>query len=101
MTSRRRRLMNAIRSSAFEGSSGGIVQMISDLESKFNDERDDLEKKEADERHSFEMMAQDLTDQVEAATAERKSQLSTKNQRLSDQAKYEGESADTQAVLAS
>jgi len=91
----------APEAAAFEGSSGGIVQMISDLEAKFNDERDDLESKEADERHSFEMMAQELTDQVEAAVAERKSQLSTKNQCLSDKAKSEGESADTSAVLTS
>merc|ERR1719335_1789417 len=94
-------MVAAPEAAAFEGSSGGIVQMISDLEAKFNDERDDLEKKEADERHSFDMMAQELTDQVEAAVAERKSQLSTKNQCLSDKAKSEGESADTSAVLTS
>jgi len=94
-------MVAAPEAAAFEGSSGGIVQMISDLEAKFNDERDDLEKKEADERHSFDMMAQELTDSIEAAVAERKSQLSTKNQCLSDKAKSEGESADTSAVLAS
>jgi len=94
-------MIAAPEAAAFEGSSGGIVQMISDLEAKFNDERDDLEKKEADERHSFDMMAQELTDQVEGATAERKSQLSTKNACLSDKAKSEGEKADTEAVLAS
>ena len=44
-------------------SSSGFRE-ISDLEAKFNDERDELEKKEADERHAFDMMAQDLTDQV-------------------------------------
>merc|ERR1719262_1468464 len=48
-------MVAAPEAAAFEGSSGGIVQMISDLEAKFNDERDELEKKEADERHSFEM----------------------------------------------
>jgi uncharacterized protein YoxC len=94
-------MVAAPEAAGFEGSSGGVVQMISDLEAKFNDERDDLEKKEADERHSFEMMAQELTDQVEAAVAERKSQLSTKNKCLSDKAASEGESADTSAVLAS
>jgi len=94
-------MIAAPEAAAFEGSSGGIVQMISDLEAKFNDERDELEKKEADERHAFDMMAQDLTDQVEAATAERKSQLSTKNKCLSDKAASEGEKADTEAVLAS
>merc|ERR1719160_513418 len=94
-------MVAAPEAAAFEGSSGGIVQMISDLEAKFNDERDALEKKESEERHSFDMMSQELTDQIEGAVAERKSQLSTKNQRLSDKAKSEGESADTSAVLAS
>merc|ERR1719310_1901876 len=79
-------MVAAPEAAAFEGSSGGIVQMIGDLEAKFNDERDELEKKEADERHAFDMMAQELTDSIEAAVAERKSQLSTKNQCLSDKA---------------
>jgi len=86
---------------AFESSSGGILQMIYDLEAKFNDERDDLEKKEAEERHTFDMLAQELTDQIEAATRERKSQLSTKNKKLSAKAAAEGDHADTSAVKAS
>merc|ERR1719504_119575 len=75
--------------------------MIEDLEAKFNDERDDLQKKEAEERHSFDMMAQELTDQIEGAVRERKSQLSNKNKRESDKAAAEGDHADTSAVLAS
>merc|ERR1719456_143964 len=71
-------MIAAPEAAGFEGSSGGILQMISDLEAKFNDERDDLEKKEAEERHSYDMLAQELTDQIEAALAERKSQFSTK-----------------------
>jgi len=91
----------APEAAAFEGSSGGILQMIYDLESKFNDERDDLEKTEAENRHTFDMLAQELTDQIEAAVAERKSQTSTKNKKLSEKAAAEADSADTSAVLAS
>merc|ERR1719456_719074 len=75
--------------------------MIEDLEAKFNDERDDLVSKETDERHTFEMMAQELTDQIEGAVAERKSQTSTKNKKLSAKAAAEGDHADTSAVKAS
>merc|ERR1719161_2905514 len=92
-------MIAAPEAAAFEGSSGGILQMISDLEAKFNDERDDLEKKEAEERHTFDMMAQELTDQIEGAVRERKSQVSTKNKRESEKASAEGESADTKALL--
>jgi len=93
-------MIAAPEAAAFEGSSGGILQMIYDLESKFNDERDDLEKKEAEERHTYDMLAQELTDQIEGAVRERKSQTSTKNKRLSDKAAAEGDHADTSAVLA-
>merc|ERR1719428_1109126 len=93
-------MVAAPEAAAFESSSGGIVQMISDLEAKFNDERDDLEKKEAEERHTYDMLAQELTDQIEGAVRERKSQTSTKNKRLTDKAAAEGDHADTSAVKA-
>merc|ERR1719428_1961335 len=75
--------------------------MIEDLESKFNDERDDLEKKEAEERHTFDMLAQELTDQIEGAMRERKSQFALKGKKESEKAAAEGDHADTSAVLAS
>jgi len=94
-------MIAAPEAAAFEGSSGGILQMISDLEAKFNDERDDLEKKEAEERHTFDMLAQELTDQIEGAVRERKVQASTKGKKESEKASAEGDSADTAAVKAS
>merc|ERR1719420_1130202 len=94
-------MIAAPEAAAFEGSSGGILTMIEDLESKFNDERDDLEKSEAEDRHTYDMLAQELTDQLEAAIRERKSQFSTKNKKLSEKSAAEGESADTAAVKAS
>jgi hypothetical protein len=94
-------MIAAPEAAAFESSSGGVLQMITDLETKFNDERDDLEKSEAEDRHTYDMLAQELTDQIEAATAERKSQFSTKNKKLSEKSAAEGEHADTSAVKAS
>merc|ERR1719262_1491750 len=86
-------MIAAPEAAAFEGSSGGILQMIYDLGAKFNDERDDLEKKEAEERHTCDMLAQELTDQIEGAVRERKSQSSTKGKRLTDKAAAEGDHA--------
>merc|ERR1719321_1838847 len=94
-------MIAAPEAAAFESSSGGILTMIQDLEAKFNDERDDLEKKEAEERHTFDMLAQELTDQIEGAMRERKSQFSTKGKKESEKAAAEGDHADTSAVLAS
>merc|ERR1719272_2038168 len=94
-------MVAAPEAAGFESSSGGVVQMISDLEAKFNDERDDLQKKEGEERHTANMLAQELTDQIEGAVRERKAQFSTKNKRLSEKAAAEGDHADTSAVLAS
>merc|ERR1719428_1561950 len=93
-------MVAAPEAAAFEGSSGGVLQMIGDLEEKFNDERDELEKKESEERHSYDMLAQELTDSIEAATRERKAKHSLKSKRLSDKAEAEGESADTAAMKA-
>jgi hypothetical protein len=94
-------MVAAPEAAAFEGSSGGILTMIEDLEAKFNDERDALEKSEAEERHTYDMLAQELTDQIEGAVRERKSQTSTKAKRETAKAAAEGDHADTSAVLAS
>jgi hypothetical protein len=93
-------MIAAPEAAAFESSSGGVLQMITALEAKFNDERDDLENSEAEDRHTYDMLAQELTDSIEAAVAERKSQTSTKQKKLTAKATAEGDHADTSAVLA-
>merc|ERR1719161_3491171 len=93
-------MVAAPEAAAFESSSGGVVDMVTELGEKFNDERDALEKSEGESRHAYDMLAQELTDQIEAATRERKAKTSTKNKRLSDKAEAEGDSADTAAMKA-
>jgi len=93
-------MVAAPEAAAFESSSGGVVDMVTELGEKFNDERDALEKSEGESRHAYDMLAQELTDQIEAATRERKAKTSTKNKRLSDKATAEGDSADTAAMKA-
>jgi len=88
----------APEAAAFEGSSGGILDMVTDLEAKFNDERDALEKAEGEDRHSYDMLAQELTDSIEAATREVKAKSALKNKKLSEKAEAEGDSADTAAM---
>merc|ERR1719329_1898606 len=58
----------ATEASAYEFQSQGVVDMLEKLHDKFEDERTDLEKEESNARHAFEMLAQDLAAQIEAAT---------------------------------
>jgi len=84
----------------FESSSGGIIDMVQKLGEKFEDERSELEKKESNDRHSFDMMAQELTDQVEAGNRERNVKISSKAQNEQDKSSAQGEQSETSATLA-
>jgi len=92
-------MVAAPEAAAFESSSGGVIKMIEELGEKFGDEKDTLEKEESEARHSYDMTAQQLTDQIEAATREKKSKLSTKAKREADKAGAEGDKSDTTAAL--
>merc|ERR1719408_333182 len=85
---------------AFEGQSGGVLEMVGGLGDKFEDERDKLQKEEMNEKHAHDMMVQDLTDQIESAKKNSDKKASTKAQRESDKASAEGELADTTNGLA-
>merc|ERR1719316_1538270 len=74
--------------------------MVEGLGEKFEDERDALEKREMNEKHAYDMMVQDLTDQIEGATKERSKKSSFKAQRETEGANAEGELSDTSATLA-
>merc|ERR1719387_641359 len=91
---------SAPEAKAFESSSGGVIDMVTQLGEKFEDERTALEKKESEEKHSYNMMVQELVNQIKAAKQERASASSTKS--ASEQAKAEGEGdlAETTDTLA-
>jgi len=93
-------MMGAPEAAAFESSSGGVVTMVEQLGEKFDDERNDLQKKESEDRHSFDMMAQELTDQIEGATRERARESSTKSSSEEAKASAEGDQAETSATKA-
>jgi len=90
--------VSAPQANAYEFQSGGVVDMLEKLADKFADERGTLEQEEMDAKHSYEMMIQDLTDEIERAEAEKARKLRTKGQREEDQATAEGDLADTTAA---
>ena len=53
----------APEANAYEFQAQGIVDMLTKLAGKFEDERTDLEKEETNARHAFEMLSQDLNAQ--------------------------------------
>merc|ERR550514_2357658 len=89
--------VSAPQSNAYEFQSGGVVDMLEKLKDKFGDERGALEKEEMSAKHSYEMMIQDLTDEIERATAEKGRKTRTKGQRAEDLATAQGDLADTTA----
>merc|ERR1719387_2038249 len=90
----------APEAAAFESSSGGVIDMVTELGEKFEDERTALEKKESEEAHAHNMMVQGLVNQIKAAKQERGSAVSAKSTREQDKATAEGELADTKNGVA-
>merc|ERR1719387_951211 len=64
----------APEANAYEFQSKAIVDMLSKLLGKFDDERTALEEEETEALHSFEMLKADLTNQLTAATEARTQQ---------------------------
>jgi hypothetical protein len=86
---------SAPEAKAFESSSGGVVDMVTELGAKFEDERTALEKKESEEAHAHNMMVQGLVNQIKGAKQERGSAVAAKAGREQDKAAAEGDLADT------
>merc|ERR1719271_75942 len=89
--------VSAPEANAYEFQSSGVVDMLEKLKDKFSDERTVLEKEEMEKKHAYESMMQDLTDEVERATAENNRKKKTRAQRQEDAAAARGELADTTA----
>jgi len=84
----------------YESSSGGIIEMIEELGSKFEDERMELEKREANAQNAWLLMTKDLESSIMEAEMMVGSKKSTKTTRLQDAAEAKGDLADTQASVA-
>merc|ERR1719248_177985 len=87
--------VSAPEANAYEFQSQGIIDMLQKLLDKFVDERTTLEKEETNGRHAYDMLMQDLTAQVEQATAARDDKAELKAKKLQAKADAEGDLQDT------
>merc|ERR1719434_30839 len=85
----------APEANAYEFQAQGIVDMLTKLAGKFEDERTDLEKEETNARHAFEMLSQDLKAQIGQATAARTEKSEAKAKALQASADAKGDLQDT------
>jgi hypothetical protein len=85
----------------YESSSGGIIDMVKDLATKFKEEKYAIETEEAKKKHASNMVVQDLTDNIERSTKESDGKTAFKAKREKDQSEAEGDLSDTTATLAS
>eukprot|EP00429_Kryptoperidinium_foliaceum_P020321 CAMPEP_0176036340 /NCGR_PEP_ID=MMETSP0120_2-20121206/17997_1 /TAXON_ID=160619 /ORGANISM="Kryptoperidinium foliaceum, Strain CCMP 1326" /LENGTH=420 /DNA_ID=CAMNT_0017369727 /DNA_START=76 /DNA_END=1334 /DNA_ORIENTATION=+ len=92
--------VSAPEAAGYEFRSHGIIEMLEKLHDKFVDERTALEKAEMNSKHAFDMLIQDLTAQVEQATADRGEKAETKAKKLQAKADAEGDLSDTTSTKA-
>merc|ERR1719164_362960 len=85
----------APEANAYEFQAQGIVDMLTKLAGKFEDERTDLEKEETNARHAFEMLSQDLKAQIGQATSARTEKSEAKAKALQASADAKGDLQDT------
>jgi len=71
--------------------------MLQNLKDKFEDEQNSLEKEEMNAEHAFQMMSQELTGSIKAATNERGAKAKTKSQREEAAASAKGDLSETVA----
>jgi prefoldin subunit 5 len=85
----------APEANAYEFQAQGIVDMLTKLGTKFEDERTELEKEETNARHAFEMLSQDLKSQIDQATQARTEKAEAKAKALQGAADSKGDLQDT------
>merc|ERR1719331_936896 len=88
------------QAAAYEGSSGGIIDLVEKLGEKFTEELRALEKAEFNAKSAHEVMQKDLNGQIASAKMERGMKETTKAKTLEAEAQAKGDLADTQASLA-
>lgn len=88
------------QAAAYEGSSGGIIDLVEKLGEKFTEELRALEKAEFNAKSAHAMMQKDLTAQIDMAKMEVGTKTTTKGKTLELEAESKGDLADTEASLA-
>jgi len=82
---------------AYENQSGGIIEMLEKLLTKFEDELFALEKAEMNAKANFDMLSQKLTSDIKDGNADIKSKTAAKAGRQSDAADAKGDLDTTTA----
>jgi len=90
--------VSAPEAAGYEFQSSGVIEMLEKLLDKFIAERTTLEKEEMNSKQAYEMLMQDLTAQIQQATADKDSKSETKAKKLQAKATAEGDLADTTAT---
>merc|ERR1719310_13845 len=85
----------APEANAYEFQAQGVIDMLSKLLGKFEDERTALEEEETNAKHSFEMLAADLKAQLDAANTARTEEMEAKSKALQGSADSKGQLQDT------
>jgi len=81
----------APEANAYEFQSGGVVALLNKLRLKFEDQKLTLEKEEMSSKANFQVLAQQLTDDIKASTANMEKKIAMKAKRLGDAAQAKGD----------
>jgi len=91
---------SAPEANAYEFQSGGVIAILEKLRLKFQDERTALEKAEMNARSNYEMIMQQLTDNLEEDNKSESEKTAAKAGRLEDAGEAKGGLAATQTSKA-
>jgi len=90
----------APEANAYEFQSGGVVSLLEKLKLKFEDQRLTLEKEEMTSKANYEVLLQQLTDDIKADNAAIQKKTAMKGKRLGDAATAKGDKQVTEASKA-
>lgn len=90
---------SAPKANAYENQSGGVVELLKNLEKKFIAEKRAAQKEEANKKFASEQLILELVNQIEAASNERTSKQALKGKRQERAAEATGDRSDTQNTL--
>merc|ERR1719159_1133394 len=76
---------------AYKSKSGGIVDTLTDMKEKAEEQLADLRKAESNTQHNYDMLKQDLTDQISAANTEKAEAEANKKEAAETKAVAEGD----------
>merc|ERR1719387_2071876 len=85
---------------AYEEHSGGVLTMVEEMGEKMENKREEIEKVEMNAKHAYDMMAQDLNDQIETNKEAVEKKASQKGEAGENKAQAESDLATAKATLA-